>query len=514
EVIASVLYNEMLGSVPNFNNGSVVAMIMLVPSIISIAILQYLERYNIRYNKISAIELPNSRGRDWVCGIISTALCLAVLSIFAVIFVVPFVNEWPYDLQFTWKNIQSVLQDTELSNVYVNSLMVAFLTAVFGTLVSYGSALVTARSQLSKRVKKVIEQIALITNTIPGMVLGLAFLFSFTGTSLQNTFLILIICNVVHYFATPYLMMKESLAKMNSSWETTAMLMGDSWLKTIIRVVTPNAVSTILGVFSYYFINAMVTISAVLFLAGARTMVITTKIKQLQYYNKYNEIFVMSLLLLLTNIVFKVALQWMAKRKEEKVHQESPERKHVDYAKAAKTASIRKTIGVVVSAICILCVAGFGMGGRNSDLVVIYSNADDEAITTMKETLDKNGYQGKYILQSFGTSELGGKLMAEGNKIEADFITMSTFYIESAQEQNQMFTDLTFEHHTLSEFPSYCTPITAQEGAIILNTKVMESQNLPVPTSLKDLTNPIYAVQINVFKEYQDFRSLLLREKN
>lgn len=80
EVIASVLYNEMLGSVPNFNNGSVVAMIMLVPSIISIAILQYLERYNIRYNKISAIELPNSRGRDWVCGIISTALCLAVLS--------------------------------------------------------------------------------------------------------------------------------------------------------------------------------------------------------------------------------------------------------------------------------------------------------------------------------------------------------------------------------------------------------------------------------------------------
>ena len=514
EVIASVLYNEMLGSVPNFNNGSVVAMIMLVPSIISIAILQYLERYNIRYNKISAIELPNSRGRDWVCGIISTALCLAVLSIFAVIFVVPFVNEWPYDLQFTWKNIQSVLQDTELSNVYVNSLMVAFLTAVFGTLVSYGSALVTARSQLSKRVKKVIEQIALITNTIPGMVLGLAFLFSFTGTSLQNTFLILIICNVVHYFATPYLMMKESLAKMNSSWETTAMLMGDSWLKTIIRVVTPNAVSTILGVFSYYFINAMVTISAVLFLAGARTMVITTKIKQLQYYNKYNEIFVMSLLLLLTNIVFKVALQWMAKRKEEKVHQESPERKHVDYAKAAKTASIRKTIGVVVSAICILCVAGFGMGGRNSDLVVIYSNADDEAITTMKETLDKNGYQGKYILQSFGTSELGGKLMAEGNKIEADLITMSTFYIESAQEQNQMFTDLTFEHHTLSEFPSYCTPITAQEGAIILNTRVMESQNLPVPTSLKDLTNPIYAVQINVFKEYQDFRSLLLREKN
>lgn len=75
------------------------------------------------------------------------------------------------------------------------------------------------------------------------------------------------------------------------------MLMGDNWIKTIIRVVTPNALSTIISVFSYYFINAMVTISAVIFLAGARTMVITTKIKQLQYYNKYNEIFVLSLFL-------------------------------------------------------------------------------------------------------------------------------------------------------------------------------------------------------------------------
>ncbi|MCE2604293.1 iron ABC transporter permease, partial [Pseudomonas aeruginosa] len=77
---------------------------------------------------------------------------------------------------------------------------------------------------------------------------------------------------------TPYLMMKNSLSKMNASWETTAMLMGDNWLKTIARVVTPNAAASLLGVFSYYFINAMVTVSAVIFIAGARTMVITTKI--------------------------------------------------------------------------------------------------------------------------------------------------------------------------------------------------------------------------------------------
>ena len=73
------------------------------------------------------------------------------------------------------------------------------------------------------------EDMALM-RTIPGMVIGIAFLFTFSGTPIQNTFFIIVICNVVHFFSTPYLMMKSSLAKMNASWETTALLMGDSWL--------------------------------------------------------------------------------------------------------------------------------------------------------------------------------------------------------------------------------------------------------------------------------------------
>ncbi len=113
-------------------------------------------------------------------------------------------------------------------------------------------------------------------------------------------------------------MMKNSLVKMNASWETTAMLMGDSWTKTVVRVVTPNALSTLLEVFSYYFVNAMVTISAVIFIAGARTMVITTKIKELQYYNKFNEIFVLSLLILVTNAVGKWLFGRLAKLTENK----------------------------------------------------------------------------------------------------------------------------------------------------------------------------------------------------
>ena len=312
EVVATVLYNEMLGSVPNFSRGACVAMMMLIPSVVTIALLHYLEKYNIRYNKISQIEIRKGVVRDTALGVLSALILMCVLSVFAVIFVVPFVDEWPYRIQFTLEHVISVFSDNSLVTVCRNSLVVAFLTAVVGSLTTYGAALTTARSHLPEKVKQVIENISLITNTIPGMVIGIAYMLIFSGTPLQNTLFIIIICNVIHYFSTPYLMMKSSLTKMNASWETTAMLMGDTWLKTIVRVVTPNAMGTILEVFSYYFVNAMVTVSAVIFIAGARTMVITTKIKELQYYTKFNEVFVLSLLILAVNLAAKGLFHYIA----------------------------------------------------------------------------------------------------------------------------------------------------------------------------------------------------------
>ncbi|MDU2132498.1 ABC transporter permease subunit [Finegoldia magna] len=318
EVIASVLYKEMLGSVPNLNNGAVVAVIMLLPSVISILIINYLERFNVRYNRISVMENEKNTSRDVFCGIFSVLIVLGIIAIFAVIAIVPFVKGWPYNMVFTMDNVNKVIEDSDLLLVYKNSIIVAIITSVLGTILVYGAAIVTDRSSINSKAKGVIESIASVTNTIPGMVLGISFMLAFIGTSLQNTFIIIIICNLVHFFATPYMMMKNSLSKMNLSWEKTAKLMGDSWIKTIVRIITPNALTSLLEVFSYYFINAMVTVSAVVFLAGARTMVITTKIKELQHFAKFNEIFVLSLLILFTNLLAKIVFTMLVKILERK----------------------------------------------------------------------------------------------------------------------------------------------------------------------------------------------------
>lgn len=134
-----------------------------------------------------------------------------------------------------------------------------------------------------------------------------------------------------------------------------------------------------------------------------------------------------------------------------------------------------------------------------AEQVIIYSNADDEAVEAMKATLDANGYANQYMFQTFGTSELGGKVLAEGKNIEADLLTLSTFYVDSAQEQQGMFQDLEFTFHLLDgNEKTYCAPITSQEGAIIVNTEMLAENDLPVPASLKDLTNPVYQDMISV----------------
>ena len=146
------------------------------------------------------------------------------------------------------------------------------------------------------------------------------------------------------------------------------------------------------------------------------------------------------------------------------------------------------------------CGQSAGAGASGAEQVIIYSNADDEAVEAMKATLDANGYEGQYLFQTFGTSELGGKVMAEGTNIEADLLTLSTFYIDAAQEEQNMFQPLEFDYTLINsaDQKDYCAPITSQEGTIIVNTEVLAENNLEMPTCLKDLTKPEYKDLVSV----------------
>lgn len=231
-----------------------------------------------------------------------------LLAVFAVIFVVPFVENWPYKPVFTLEHVRSALSDPDVWTLYLRSVGVAAASAVIGTVVAFAAGMIRSRSDMPRWCLRLMDGFAMLTSTLPGMVLGVGFLFAFTGTPLQNTLLILILANLVHFLSTPYLMATTALSKMNAGWETTGRLMGDTWLQSVCRIVIPNALPTLVQMFQTLFIQAMVTISAVVFLAGSRTMLLTTRIKELQYFERFDAIFVLSLLIFLTNVVVKVVL--------------------------------------------------------------------------------------------------------------------------------------------------------------------------------------------------------------
>jgi len=313
-VISRTLYDTMLGAVPSFELGAVVALVMLLPSVMSVAILTWLNRFNINYKKFTPIRARKNLLRDTAFSAYAIVVLVAMLSIFAVVFIIPFTAQWPWDRSFSLDTITGMLGDAQYRAVAINSITFAGLTALVGTTLAFFAALVARRGKLTKKVSGVLDTCAIATNSIPGMVLGVAYILFFVGTPIQNTMFILVACTVIHLFSTPFLMFSGAFSRMNSSWELTAELMGDNWFKTLRRIIIPNILPTVFEAFGYYFIYTMVTISGVIFLVSAHTMLFTTRINQLAYFARFEEIFVLSLAVFVLNLSMRIVTKAASRR--------------------------------------------------------------------------------------------------------------------------------------------------------------------------------------------------------
>lgn len=111
-------------------------------------------------------------------------------------------------------------------------------------------------------------------------------------------------------------MAKSALDKLNPTLDTTSMLMRDTWVETIFKIIIPNMKTTIIEMINYYFINAMVTISGVIFLVSTSTQIVSTQINQLQHFNRFSDIFILSILIFITNVIARLLTSWWLKSQE------------------------------------------------------------------------------------------------------------------------------------------------------------------------------------------------------
>ena len=147
------------------------------------------------------------------------------------------------------------------------------------------------------------------------MVLGLSYVLVFNGTPIYGTVIVLVLVNVIHFIASPYLMIYNSLSKINENLEGVAHTMGIRRAYLIRDVLIPQCKYTILEMFSYFFVNCMMTISAVSFLATTRNKPISLMINQFEAQAQLECAAVVSLMILATNLAVKGLVHVLKKKK-------------------------------------------------------------------------------------------------------------------------------------------------------------------------------------------------------
>ena len=139
--------------------------------------------------------------------------------------------------------------------------------------------------------------------------LGLSYVLFFKGSVLYGTLAILVLVNLVHFFASPYLMAYNSLGKANENLEAVGSTMGIGRASILKDVLIPQTMDTIIEMAGYFFVNCMVTISAVAFLATTLDMPLALLITDLDAQRLTECAAFVSLIILLTNIASKLVLR-------------------------------------------------------------------------------------------------------------------------------------------------------------------------------------------------------------
>lgn len=299
------MYREVIGLM-NFSEGAIVGMVILLPSLIAFII--DLKRTQITSSSsiTKSYEVHKNKKRDILAYIICTlALIVICLPVFAFA-TLSFVKKYPLDMSLTFANIKKCF-DIGIGQYLINSITIALLTALVGTCTSYFAAYITSRTKKTPS-RTAIHLISMLSLAIPGLVIGLSYVLSFNNTPIYSTIFILAIVNVVHFFASPYLLAYNSLSKFNPNLEDVSETLGISRFNMLFSVYIPSTQETIMEMYSYFFVNAMITISAVSFLANFLTMPLALLIPQLDAQSFIEGTAFLSLLILFINMIGKAIL--------------------------------------------------------------------------------------------------------------------------------------------------------------------------------------------------------------
>jgi iron(III) transport system permease protein len=276
-VLATDIYSKVIGQ-QNFEMGATISTLLLIPALLVFVLDRYVQSKQVAQVTANIVPMgpkPHNRILQTLVFVFCILVSLFILSVYVTVAVGAFTMYWPYNLAPTLKHftfyVAGVQSKYGVLVVLWNSIKMAGLTAIFGTIIVFASAYLIEKSRGLKIPRALLYFLSVMPLAIPGMVKGLSYIFAFNDPKnpmnfLYGTMAILVISTILHYYTVPFLTATTALKQMDPEFESTGESLEAPFYKTFWKVSVPLALPAILQIAMYLFLNAMVTLSAVVFI--------------------------------------------------------------------------------------------------------------------------------------------------------------------------------------------------------------------------------------------------------
>lgn len=263
-----LMYEEVIHRM-DYGKGSVFGLILLLPALVAFLFDLFSGKDRAGTTVVKPFSRDTGRGTRITAYVVLSLISVAVLLPILSFIPVALSKNYPLDRSFSLEQLTTVMGSKGGWEYLGHSVLVGLLVALIGTLCAFLCAYLTARVKSKGAV--ILHLLSITSLAIPGIVLGLSYVLFFKASPIYGTFAILILVNIIHFFASPYLMVYNSLGKLAPELEAVGATLGIGRLRLIRDVIAPQVFGTLLEMFAYFFVNSMMTISAVSFLTRRST---------------------------------------------------------------------------------------------------------------------------------------------------------------------------------------------------------------------------------------------------
>ncbi|MDF3882324.1 MULTISPECIES: putative 2-aminoethylphosphonate ABC transporter permease subunit [Cupriavidus] len=318
-VLALEAYKAVVGQ-QQFARGALIGMLLLLPALLTFGVdIAMQRRQRAQMSSRAQVYVPGRDPlRDACCTLVVIVTGALLLTVLAAAVGASLVKLWPYNLQLTLAHYDFDNMDGGGWLAYRNSLRLAALTALAGTLAIFFGAWLTERTRGPAWLHGVLRAGFVLPMAVPGLVLGLGYVFFFNAPSnplhtLYGTMTLLVICNVAHFYTTGHLTAAAALRQLDAEFEAAALSLGVAPLVTCWRVTVPICLPALIDIFRYLFVSAMTTVSAVVFLYSPDTVLAAISVLNMDDAGDTAPAAAMSTLILLTSALACLLLMGAAR---------------------------------------------------------------------------------------------------------------------------------------------------------------------------------------------------------